>query len=162
MENGGREAMLNDLQAMDISGVNLRDFERTDALLDQILESMTLVQKWWFTQLRRGSISLGDDDDYFGPRKDEWPKVVSNKRLYEYFERFVGKVRGYLPVSEVFGRQLNKLITPVEIIRPRTTDGAPRRRLRVIPELTKCREVFEEKLEMKVDWEDEKHEMPQF
>ena len=162
MDNGGREAMLYDLQKMDISGVNLRDFERTDALLDQILESMSLVQKWWFNQLRRGAIRMVDYGDEFGPHRDEWPTSASNEQLYDSFEMFVAKIHGYLPIPEVFGRQLNKLIVPVEIIRPRTPDGAPRRRLRVIPELTKCREVFEEKLEMKVDWEDEKYEMPPF
>jgi hypothetical protein len=162
MDNGGREAMLYDLQKMDISGVNLRGFERTDALLDQILESMTLVQKWWFTQLRRGAIRMVDYGDEFGPQRDEWPTSASNDQLYDSFELFVAKLKGYLPVPVVFGRQLNKLITPVEIVRPRTPDGAPRRRLRIIPNLERCRKVFEKKLEMEVDWEDEKHEKPPF
>jgi hypothetical protein len=162
MDNGGRAAMLYDLQEMDISGVNLRDFERTDALLDQILESMSPVQKWWFYQLRRGSIRINRYDDEFGPQRDEWPTTVSNEQLYENFEIFSTKLKSYLPVPEVFGRQLNKLIEPVSVIRPRSPDGGPRKRLRVIPELEKCRNVFEEKLNMEVDWNDEKYEIPPF
>lgn len=162
MENGGREAMLYDLQAMDISGFNLRDFERTDALLDQIIESMTPVQKWWFTQLRRGAIRIYYDDDSYGVVRDEWPKTASNEELYWSFEIFAKKFKGYLPVPESFGRQLNKLMDHVEIIRPRCPDGGPRRRLRVIPELGKCRKAFEKRLNMDVDWNDERYEIPPF
>ena len=162
MDNGGRKAMLYDLQKMDISGVNLRDFERTDALLDQIIESMTLVQKWWFDQLRRGSIRIYYDDDRYGGMRDEWPETVSNEALYDAFEIFTKKLKGYLPVPESFGRQLNKLIEPVESIRPRCPNGGPRIRLRVVPNLDRCRKVFEKKLNMQVDWEDEKHEIPPF
>jgi hypothetical protein len=161
MNNGGREAMLHDLKNMDISGVNLRNFERTDALFDQILQSMTLVQKWWFQQLRRGSIDLNFHDEVYA-KKDIWPKSVSTEQLYENFEMFSSRFKSYLPVLEVFGRQLNKLMDPLEIIRPSSPRGGPRRRLRVIPDLERCRKVFEKKLEMKVDWDDEKYEIPPF
>ena len=160
MDNGGREAMLHDLKNMDISGVNLRDFERTDALLDQILQSMTLVQKWWFQQLRRGSIDLNFDGEVF-TKKDIWPKTVSTEQLYENFELFSSRFKSYLPVLEVFGRQLNKFMDPPETIRPRMP-GGERPVLRVIPDLERCRKVFEKKINMKVDWDDEKYEIPPF
>ena len=162
MDNGGREAMLYDLQGMDISGVNLREFERTEALLDQIIESMTLVQKWWFSQLRRGSISHDNENNYYGARIDEWPETVANEILYDAFEIFAQRINGYLPVLESFGRQLNKLIDPVDFIRPATKGGGPRKRLRVIPPLEKCRKVFEKKLSMEVDWNDDKYDAPPF
>lgn len=61
MANGGREAMLYDLLRMDISGVNLREFERTEGLLDQILHSMSSVQKFWFERLMAGSLLRKDN-----------------------------------------------------------------------------------------------------
>ena len=158
MDNGGREAMFYDLQMMDISDVDLREFERTDALLEQIIESMTLVQKWWFSLLRRGTIMLSNPKDWCGPKEDFWPKMVSNEELYENFEIFTQKLRGHIPVQEVFGRQLNKLMGPVEYVRQSFVEGGPRKRGRIIPPLNDCRKVFEELLSMEVDWDREKEE----
>ena len=163
MNNGGREAMFHDLMEMDISGIDLREFERTDALLEQIFESMTLVQKWWFSQLRRGAIMLDNPEDWFGPKNDFWPKMASNEQLYDNFEIFARKQRGFIPVQEVFARQLNKLMGPdVEYVRQPFVENGPRKRGRIIPPLDDCRKVFEELLSMDVDWDREDEEYIQF
>jgi hypothetical protein len=163
MDNGGREAMFHDLQTMDISGIDLREFERTDALLEQIIESMTLIQKWWFSQLRRGAIMLDSLENWAGPKNDFWPKTASNEQLYDNFEIFARKQRGFIPVQEVFGRQLNKLMPePVEYIRQAFVEGGPRKNGRIIPPLDDCRKVFEELLQMEVDWDREKEEFIEF
>ena len=54
MDSGGREAMLYDLLRYDFSGIDLRTFPRTEALMDQIVSSMSPVQKFWFERLIQG------------------------------------------------------------------------------------------------------------
>ena len=51
MDQGGREAMLYDLLERKIT-VNLRKVPKTAALFDQVVNSMTTVQKFWFERLR--------------------------------------------------------------------------------------------------------------
>ena len=55
MKNGGMAAMLYDLQQADISGVDLRKIPRTEALLEQIIESMTSAQSFWFDCLKKNT-----------------------------------------------------------------------------------------------------------
>ena len=56
MDSGGREAMLYDLLHMDISGFDLRSFPRTQALLDQIVNSMSSFERYWYDQLCNGTL----------------------------------------------------------------------------------------------------------
>jgi hypothetical protein len=42
------QAFLFDLLHHDISTINLREIPRTEALLDQIINSMNSVEKFWF------------------------------------------------------------------------------------------------------------------
>jgi predicted component of type VI protein secretion system len=52
MNNGGREGMLHDLLQYDFSGIDLRRFPRTEALMDQVVNSMSPVEKFWYDRLR--------------------------------------------------------------------------------------------------------------
>lgn len=60
LEAGGRAAMLHDLQAYDLSTVNLRCAPATNALVEQKILSMHPDQRWWYEKLISGSL-LGDD-----------------------------------------------------------------------------------------------------
>lgn len=46
MNNGGREAMLYDLMHYDYSHVNLRRIKKTNALLEQQIYSMSMIQQY--------------------------------------------------------------------------------------------------------------------
>lgn len=61
LANGGREALLADLLAFDLSTVNLRQIPRTGALLEQKLRSLDPMENWWFERLRSGSTRRGGE-----------------------------------------------------------------------------------------------------
>jgi hypothetical protein len=61
MENGGREALLYELQNKDISKFNVRDIPSTKALQDQKLLTLSSEEEWWFDKLSHGQL-LGDTD----------------------------------------------------------------------------------------------------
>ena len=149
MKNGGRAAMLYDLLNRDLSGVDLRDFERTDALLDQILESMTPVESWWYGRLNEGVASdyMNFDDD------EDWPENILNEHLYQDFMEWAKELKRYVPNQDVFARELNKLITPVQY-RRKLYNGM-RRRFRILPSLDECRAAFEKLLNMQLTWDAE-------
>ena len=117
MNNGGREAMLYDLLNRDISEIDLRKFERTDALFDQILESMTLTQSWWYERLSKG---VATDLYHFKDAENDWPENVLNDHLYRDFVDFGTKLKRYIPVQDAFVRELNKLLPIVEYERKKT------------------------------------------
>ena len=56
MDHGGREALLHYLLNYDFSGVNLREFPQTQALLENKLLSMSQVEKFWYERLMDGRI----------------------------------------------------------------------------------------------------------
>ena len=149
MKQGGREAMFHDLLEMDISDVNLKNFERTEALLEQILQSMTVIEKWWFGRLSDGEIS----DNLSAMDGDSWPPYVSNEVLYDDFKFFASELKKYIPEKEVFGKQLNKLFESADYVRP--TINGKRKTCRLLPSLKDCREFFEKTVKMKVDWDHE-------
>jgi hypothetical protein len=58
MDNGGREALLYHLLfEIDLSKINLRIIPKTEALLDQKIETLGAFEKWWLTTLREGPAS---------------------------------------------------------------------------------------------------------
>ena len=56
-EGGGREAFLDHLLTLDLSGFNVRRVPQTEALRDQKLLSLPTVDRWFYTRLRAGNIS---------------------------------------------------------------------------------------------------------
>jgi Family of unknown function (DUF5906) len=54
MESGGLAAMIWDLLHYDLSGFEVRDLPNTQALVDQKLNSLDSLHKWWLTVLDRG------------------------------------------------------------------------------------------------------------
>ena len=155
MKNGGREAMLYDLLERDISGVDLRDFERTDALFDQMLESMTPTQSWWFERLNKG---IATDYMLFDDTED-WPGEVPNEHLYKSFVEYATKLKRFIPIHDVFSKELNKLILPVGYTRKVKGKGK-RRRFRVLPSLEECRQTFEKIIGITIDWDYQEEEVP--
>lgn len=56
MDNGGLEAMLHDLLAMDLSRFNVRAVPKTDALRNQQRETLQGVAGWWHDVLETGDL----------------------------------------------------------------------------------------------------------
>lgn len=66
IENGGVEAMVHDLLAMDLTEFNVRAKPHTTELLEQKLLSLGPIQRWWYECLHNG----GMEED------DSWPDFV--------------------------------------------------------------------------------------
>jgi hypothetical protein len=68
IENGGIEAMVYDLLAMDLSDFNVRNKPNTKELVEQKLHSLDPIQRWWHDCLYNGTIS----------NNDNWPEFISH------------------------------------------------------------------------------------
>jgi len=149
MNKGGREAMLHDLLNRDISNASLNDFPRTQALLDQIISSMSPVGKFVFEGLKEGS---------FSTRQVKW-EAIPTEDLYERYKDFCSGlgVRFKLPMQE-FGKQLKRYLPGVTKKRLpsknsyREKDG--RSNHYVFSPLADCRRNFEREVRMKIDWDE--------
>ena len=62
MEAGGLAAMLYDLQRVDLGTWHPRQIIRTEALLQQKMQSMTPLQEWWQEMLEEGCIPTAGKD----------------------------------------------------------------------------------------------------
>lgn len=141
MSNGGLDAMLYDLMNMDISNVDLRNFPRTEALLDQITHTMNPVEQFWYQGLK-----LGQFDD-----SGDWPLKIPCSELYSKFLESSKGERVRVPDS-TFGKMIKNLCPTSE--RKRLTSGIKRTWHYIIPAIEECRECFESKIGMKVNWND--------
>lgn len=57
MDSGGREALLHFLMTRDLSGFEVRNFPKTDALREQKVLSMSPEEQWWFEKLNDGNLT---------------------------------------------------------------------------------------------------------
>lgn len=144
LDNGGREALLHYLLHYDISGVNLRQFPQTAALMEQKLYSMTPVQKFAFQLLESGVLGTGTNGWHEIPTKD----------LYNQFIDFCIRVGiRHRPSNSEFGTQLKKLFPGVMNAKGRLSKyGSNRPNVYRFPSLDDCRKVFEKFINYKVEW----------
>lgn len=142
MGNGGREALLHFLLNRDISGVDLRKFPKTDALLEQKHFSMTPVQKFWFEILMRGALTKDTDCWDMGE--------VSKDDLHDFFVEFTGKTgQRHRATSTELGMGLKQITQVKSVVRNMKGLRTPAYQF---PALEKCRELFEIKLKQKITW----------
>jgi hypothetical protein len=81
MDHGGREALLYYLLNFDLSQVNLRVIPRTTALLEQIIESATPEQAWWFDVLKRGELPWGINEPNTCPKKTLFRRYIQHANI---------------------------------------------------------------------------------
>ena len=143
MDNGGREAMLYDLLRQDISNVDLRDIDRTEALMEQIEHTMGSVEQFLFICLKRGFLIK---DTY------AWGEVPVQTFYDEYLEWCKAMNIRY-PKNEVhFGRTL-KCIANLERVQRRTGELGRKYYYRP-PEIEECRIMFNQTVNISVQWEE--------
>ena len=56
MQNGGREALLHELQRYDLTGIDLRNFPQTEALWEQKVLTMSSPTQFWYEKLQTGHL----------------------------------------------------------------------------------------------------------
>ena len=148
MDNGGLEAMLYELQEMDISGFNVRDVPNTAGLLDQKIQSLDPIAAWWFQKLHDGELL----DSH------EW-EPVPFPVLYDDYVSSVQKLGGNSRRSNEIGfsKQLRKLLPSGW---PKDFKSAPKdatpyaKRVKhyQFPELKICRGQFENIIGNEIEW----------
>lgn len=152
LDDGGREALLHDLLAFDLSTVNLRIIPKTEALLEQKIRSLTSAESWWFERLREGVTRQ---------KAGIWEEEVETALLHaDYVAKadLIG-IKRRATESEL-GMELRKLVPFIRTKRLaagsslRGTEGPLRPRAYVLPSLEDCRALFEEAVGQAVDWGD--------
>ena len=147
MENVGGEAMLHDLLHYDLSGVDLRRFPRTEALMDQVVNSMSPVEKFWYDRLRQGTLSKEDD---------EWKGHVPTEELYSEYSEYAKQIGSRFILSDSqFGKEVKRLCPEVDKRKPKADHpscGNGRKNHYVFPGLKQCREAFEKLVNIEVQW----------
>ena len=146
MESGGYSAMMHDLQQIDISGFNLFEYPKTEALFDQIHQSMSPTQKFWYEKLR--SYSVHDDFSRF-------PTYISTASFYEDYIEFCRKIGERHPASNrSFVIELKRMCPGIVRVRRSTDNG--REWSIELPDLGEARIRFQEFVgKAPVDWDDE-------
>lgn len=147
MTNGGLEGLIHHLLSLDLSTVNLRAVPQTAALLEQKVQSMGAVDKWWFQVLRAGAIKEAED---------EWPYTpIATGELYDLFHEYA-KANGQRYVQDLssFSMRLRKIIPGLQHKRVTNPQSKARFRSYVIPSLDDCRRAFEIMLRIKIEWPD--------
>ncbi len=148
LDAGGRELLLADLLAFDLSTVNLRQIPKTAALLEQKLQSLDPFHSWWFERLDSGSALRTDSD---------WVQSVSRDALYDDYIAFADRIGIKRKLEKhTWGRRLHAIMP--ELGKTRRTAGldgfAGRLRLYELPALRDARSDFEISVGQRVTWQD--------
>lgn len=150
LDNGGREALLHDLLAFDLSKVDLWTIPKTAALLEQKLRSFDPIESWWFERLTEGHITH---------KQQQWPQSVSSEDLYEDYVATAEKIGVRRKAEQTaFGMKLRKLC-PGILRRRISTDAEIGIVKRVwgyqLPTLAEARDQLEELMGQPLAWGDD-------
>lgn len=149
LDNGGREALLHDLLALDLSRVNLREIPKTKALLEEKARSLDPVEEWLLDRLVDGTPTRGHE---------HWPDYASIDALYDDFIRSSER-KGIRRKSgqTTFGIKIRKLLPAIRKKRISVTTYAnpgARENVYFLPPLVECRKAFDRALEQEYPWGD--------
>jgi hypothetical protein len=120
ISNGGVESFFAWLLDYPLDGIDLRTPPMTAALLDQKLESLDSVERWWHERLWRGVLSGADDDIDGGG----WPAELAKGRVYASYLAHCKRTNVRFPATEPnVAKRLHEL-AGVESARPRSGGGS--------------------------------------
>lgn len=157
MANGGRSAMLHDLQHLDLTGLDLRRAPTTEALQSQKRLSMTPQQRWWMDILMAGRLLASHN---------EWATAIIREPLHgAYGEalRALGEKRGITRTE--LGIALGNLLPagyPTKSQKRVADECYPEERSPKwhwgFPPLQVCRQHFDQLVGMPINWPPEEDE----
>ncbi|MER9623320.1 DUF5906 domain-containing protein [Mesorhizobium sp. M0222] len=139
MKDGGRGALLHNLQNFDLSSIDLRLVPDTEALLEQKLASLPPLDRWWMTTLSRGELGYASD----------WPEEIDKKAAYAAYEKEAAKLGRVMSDAE-FGKEMKRVCPGIDTKRIRV--GTARAYVFVLPALDVCRQAFADLLRSPLDW----------
>ncbi len=147
LDGGGRETLLHDLLAFDLSKVNVREIPKTGALLEQKIRSLDPIEQWLYDRLHDGAIVGGDT----------WPEQVEVDTLYRNYIAFAERIGvRYRSANNAFGIKLAKLLPGVRRAKRTVSDdgstAARRPWCYLLPPLQQCRDAFDEHMGQPSRW----------
>lgn len=150
LDQGGREALLADLLALDLSSVELRSIPRTEALLEQKIRSLNSIESWWFGRLMSGTTT---------GKCDEWLPAIPKSWLADDYIATADRIGIKRKSADTeLGMKLQKLVPGLDSKR-QCTDESPSETRRIwhwlMPPLDDCRAAFEAALQQPVPWPQE-------
>ena len=143
IDNGGTEALVHDLLALDLSDFNVREKHNTKELLEQKLNSLGPIAHWWYESLLQGSIF--DDEE-------RWQEFVSTTKAIEGILAVAGGRIYRRPGPRDVVQEMKKLC-PSAAHWQKQVNGI-RNRGFILPNLEQARDEFAEYLDGPVDWLD--------
>jgi hypothetical protein len=167
MKNGGYAALMYYLLNYPIDKFNLRKPLKTAGLLEQKLESLSGEERFWYTYLYEGQLSiLGYSKGKHYPGMDTEYLVIKHK-LFSQFQRFMNrKVEKNRSDSVSFGMRFSKFFPVIDghgkLLRDRSDnpmkflkeDVFDKCHCHVIPPLIVCRRMFDSYLGQACEWPD--------
>lgn len=147
MKNGGAVELYHFLMNYDFESVDIRQAPSTRALILQKLQTLTSVDRWWYTVLSRGSFSSHEDVMECAEGSEPlrgWPENPEFKVTQDLYFNYKESLKGSgkrVEDDETFGSRL-KVLTGVAPSRP-SVQGQ-RRRGYELPPLPECRARFGE------------------
>jgi hypothetical protein len=151
MNNGGREALLYELQNYNLSKskVNLRDFPKSNALLEQKLSSMPDAHQFWHEVLDRGALP---------GHINKWQSEIPKDTVHAAYREWLSPGAKTHAVATEFGTAIKKMCPGVKYAKV-TTGKKKRRSLQSrvyhFPSLKECRAQFDALWGQKFPWGDE-------
>lgn len=145
MKNGGVVELYHFLMDYDFKSVDIRQAPSTRALILQKLQTLTSIDRWWYTVLSRGSFSnyegVMECAEGSEPQRC-WPDNPEFKVTQDLYNSYKESLKGSgkrVEDDETFGSRL-KILTGVAPSR-RSIQGQ-RRRGYALPALAECRVAF--------------------
>lgn len=140
IDNGGVEAMVHELLAMDISEFNVRAKPDTKELLEQKLQSLGPIARWWHDCLSSGELSVDGD----------WPEFISTSDCIADIWEMNGGKSFKKPAAIDVVQALVKLCPSA--VSKQQNDGLGRKRGLVLPSLAQARIEFDHYIGGAVNW----------
>jgi hypothetical protein len=140
MNNGGKEALLDHLLNFEPDlKIDITQIPKTDALFDQIMNSATTIEKFWFEQLIDGKDEIFDNQ-------------IKTDDLYDMYLKFA-EIDGkkFKESRSKFSREIKKLCETME--RRKIRDRIFTHWVNIFPSLTAARLLFEKRTCARIKWE---------
>lgn len=145
MDNGGREKLLYELLHRDLSGVDLRVVPQTEALLDNKLQSLKPIQRFWFSKLLQTV-------------PEHWNCKVAKPELRREYREYCASNGIRHTDDNTFGRELGALVPGMgkdgKTSYPTKDGGMRRANAYTFPDLATCRQLFEKAINFQINWDE--------
>lgn len=147
MERGGYRLLLRYLLDFNLDGIDVNDAPRTQALLDQKVNTLEPFPAWWLDCLHNGRITYSD----FG---GEWERVVDKDRFRSAFRRYAKErnISSRLPDDRMLGKLLCKFCKSIDAAHKRR-EGSAYVSVYKLPTLETARKEWEAYIGHPIVWD---------